>query len=184
MNERNEENSCRKTGPQKISSPNDPTNIFFDNPNIGSGNGQIHDISPNKILITRDELALKGYYHVRQGILRKSKDDDIYLQILKYADIVLDRIIESNLFPFYKKTFIRKTKQLKIIDLFEGKNYITKEDEFFESVKKYREYYALTYEIRCNKQFPDARYQNRGYVGYTRFTEDIRLINHTIEAVE
>ena len=184
MNERNEENRCRKTGPQKISCPNDSSNFFFEEPNIVSGNGQTVDTSQIKILITRDELALKGYYRVRHSILRKSKDDDIYLMILKYADIVLDRIIESNLFPFYKKTFIRKTKQLKIIDLFEGKNFITNEDEFFELVKKYREYYALTYEIRCNDKFPDPRYQNRGYCGYTRSTEDIRLINHTIEAVE
>ncbi len=121
---------------------------------------------------------------MRQEILRKSKDDDIYLMILKYADIVLECIIELIKFPFYKKTFIRKTKQLKIIDLFGGKDYITKEDKFFELVKKYREYKALTYEIRCKKQFPDVRYQNRGYYGYTRSTEDIRLINHTIEAVE
>jgi len=181
----NGENCCRNPGPQKISCSNDSTNILLDNINIGSGNDQIYDTSQDpQILITKDELALKGYNYVRQEILRKSKDEDIYLMILKYADIVLERIIELNKFPFYKKTFIRKTIQLKIIDLFGGKDYITKEDKFFELVKKYREYKALTYEIRCKKQFPDARFQNRGYYGYTRSNEDIRLINHTIEAVE
>ncbi|KKM74046.1 hypothetical protein LCGC14_1404290 [marine sediment metagenome] len=207
------ENSCRKLGPQKFSCPHGSTNILLDKINIGSGNDQIYETSQGpqvnlglgnymsykfddkmyrlkkhnetvKILITKDELALKGYNYARQEILKKSKDDDIYLMILKYADIVLERIIELSKFPFYKKTFIRKTIQLKIIDLFGGKDYITKEDKFFALVKKYREYKALTYEIRCKRQFPDAQYQNRGYYGYTRSTEDIRLINHTIEAIE
>lgn len=137
-----------------------------------------------KILVTKNELVLKGFNYIRQELLMKSKSDDIYSLILKYADIVLEHIIELNRFPFYKKKFIRKTNQLKIIDLFENKEFISKEDKFFDLVKKYREYEALIYEIRCKKKFPRILYRNRGYYGYTRSTEDIRFINHVMEAIE
>lgn len=192
MDYTNGENYCKNPGHQKFSYSNVSMSFLNNNRNIGSENNQIYDTSqrsqmnlePVSILVTRDEIALKGYNCVRQEILEKSKDDDIYLMILKNADIVLERIIELTRFPLYKKTFIRKTKQLKIIDLFEGKDHITKKDKFFELVKKYREYEALNYEIRCKYQFPNTQYRNRGYCGYTRSTENIRLINHIIEAVE
>jgi hypothetical protein len=137
-----------------------------------------------KLLITKNEIVLKGYNYVRQEILRKSKNSDIHLMILKYADIVLEHFIGLNKFPYYKKTFIRKTKQQKIIDLFEGKDYVSKEGKFFETIKKYREYEALIYEIRCKKKFPKISYQHKGYYGYTRSTKDIRFTNHIIEAIE
>ena len=106
-----------------------------------------------KILLNKNELALKGYNYVRNEFLREHKDEAIYSKILRYADIVLKKQIKLGKLPLYKTAQVRLTTQQKLVDIYEGKDYVTEKDKFYEFVNKYRDYEALVYLIKCKNGF-------------------------------
>ena len=137
-----------------------------------------------KIFINKDVLALKGYNHVRNEILREHKDEVIYSKILKYADIVLKKQIKLCKLPLYKTSQVRLTTQQKLVYIYEGKDYVTEKDNYYDFVNKYRDYEALVYLIKCKNGFPSNWFKGKRYFGYTHSTEKIRFRYHIREAIE
>jgi len=137
-----------------------------------------------KILLNKNEFVLKGYTYVRNEILREHKDEVIYSKILGYADIVLKKQIKLGKLPLYKTAQIRLTTQQKLVDIYEGKDYVTEKDKFYEFVNKYRDYEALVYLIKCKNGFPGNWFKGKKYFGYTHSTEKIRFRYHIREAIE
>ena len=137
-----------------------------------------------KILLNKNELALKGYNYLRNEILRDHKDELIYSKILCYADIVLKKQIKLGKLPLYKTAQVRLTTQKKLVDIYEGKDYVTENDKFYEFVNKYRDYEALVYLIRCKNGFPSNWFKGKKYFGYSHSTEKIRFKYHIREAIK
>ena len=137
-----------------------------------------------KILLDKNDLTLKGYNYVRNEILREHKDEVIYSKILRYADIVLKKQIKSVKLPLYKKSQVRLSTQQKLVDIYEGKDYVTENDKYFEFVNIYRDYEALVYLIKCKNDFPVNWFKGKKYFGYTHSTEKIRFRNHIREAID
>ncbi len=138
----------------------------------------------NKILITRDDFTLNGYNYMRDKIFSEHKDKSIYLKILEYADIVLKYFIRSGKLPLYRAAQKRLTIQQELVDIYEGKDYITVKDKFYGFAKRYRDYEAIVYLIKCKNSFPDNWFKKKKYFGYTHSTEKIRFKTHIQEAIE
>jgi len=132
----------------------------------------------------KENVILNGYNYVRNEILREHKGKVIYSKILEYADIVLKKQIKLGRLPLYRTAQVRLTTQQKLVDIYEGKDYMTKKDEFYEFVNKHRDYEALVYLIKCKNGFPDNWFKGKKYFGYTHSTEKIRFKSHIREAIE
>ena len=136
------------------------------------------------ILLSKKDVSLKGYKYMCNKILSDYKERSIFFKIIEYADIILKNCIKRGNLPLYKSSQNLLRTQQKRVDVYQGKDYITTKDEYYGVVKRYRDYNALVYLIRCKNNFPDNWFNNKRYFGYTHSTESIRFKTHIQEAIE
>lgn len=136
-----------------------------------------------KVILSKRDVELKGYNFIRKKISEAYRDKKIYKKLIEYTEFLLDKIIQSDMFPIYRKGKLRKTDKQKIVDIYEGKNYITIKDKFFKYAKRYKDYEGLVYEIKFIIPYCNFLFKDKNYIGFTHRTVDIRFRDHIDEAL-
>ena len=150
---------------------------------MGVQAGAANEFRENKNPLSREDVSLKGYNYLYNKIETEHANEEIYKDILKYSSIILDLTLQDGTLPLYKEPD-QEVDSGYPHKFYLYKDYFVPSDHEFNELLEGRYYDGLVYEIRVKEGFPDSWFEGKSYVGYTKYTTNIRLATHIYDALK
>ncbi len=125
-----------------------------------------------------------GFNSIKRKMM-KNHDNKIYIEMIKYAEIIMDELIKSKKFSIYNDLELFEDEDIWE-KIYEHKEYITPNDDNFQIVINYKFYSGMVYRIVNKISLPNNLFNDKGYKwykgkmygGFSKLLMDERLKYH------